>query len=68
MTVKLSPKYQVVIPRALRESAGFKPGQELEMIFFDGHIHILPVLSIKELRGRFKGIGSDPQREKKDRL
>ena len=68
MTVKLSPKYQVVIPKKLRESAGYRPGQELELIFFDGHIHILPVLSVKELRGRFKGIGSDPGREKKDRI
>ena len=67
-TVTLSPKYQIVIPKALRESAGLKAGQALGMVYYNGHIHLVPVKSAKELQGSMKGIGSDPEREKEDRI
>ena len=66
--ITLSPKYQVVIPKAIREAAGLKAGQALELIYYNGHVHMVPVKSLKELRGFAKGVGSDPERDKTDRF
>ena len=53
--VTLSPKYQVVIPREIREKLGLKPGQKLEVMAFEGRIELIPVRPIGELRGFLKG-------------
>ena len=67
-SVKVSPKYQVVIPREVRERLKIKPGQKFEVLAYDGHIHMVPVRKISEMRGAFPGLSTDPEREKKDRL
>jgi AbrB family looped-hinge helix DNA binding protein len=54
--VKVSPKFQIVIPKELREELNIQPGQELLMYVLDGGIHVSPPRSIKELRGIAKGI------------
>lgn len=68
MSVTVSSKYQVVIPKEAREAAGFKPGQQLEVLAFPGRISFIKALSLKEFRGRYKGIPVDGYRDKKDRL
>jgi AbrB family looped-hinge helix DNA binding protein len=54
--VKVSPKFQVVIPKPLRDELKIVPGQELLMYVFDGSLHLVPLRSIKELRGIAKGM------------
>jgi AbrB family looped-hinge helix DNA binding protein len=54
--VKVSPKFQIVIPKALRKEFKIEPGQELLMYSLHGSIHLSPPRSIKELRGIAKGI------------
>jgi AbrB family looped-hinge helix DNA binding protein len=54
--VRVSPKFQVVIPKALREELKIEPGQELLMYALDGSLHLVPRRSIKELRGIAKGL------------
>lgn len=54
--VKVSPKYQVVIPKKVREELGLRPGQELLVFVLDGDIRLHRPRSIKELRGIAKGI------------
>ena len=54
--VKVSPKFQVVIPKPLREELKIEPGQQLLMYILDGSIHLVPSRSIKELRGVAKGM------------
>jgi len=54
-TVRVSPKFQVVIPKALREELKIEPGQELLMYVLDGSLRLVPRRSIKELRGIAKG-------------
>jgi AbrB family looped-hinge helix DNA binding protein len=56
MTVKVSPKFQVVIPKELREKMKLRPGQELLIFERDGSIRLEPPRSIAELRGMAKGI------------
>ncbi len=54
--VKVSPKFQVVIPKPLRDELKIEPGQQLLMYAFDGSLHLVPSRSIKELRGIAKGM------------
>jgi AbrB family looped-hinge helix DNA binding protein len=62
-TVTLSPKYQVVIPKAIREELGLAPGQKIQAILFDGRIELIPVRPARELRGFLKGIDTRVERE-----
>ena len=55
-TVKVSPKFQIVIPKAVREKLKLRPGQRLFIYELDGAIRVEPPRSIKELRGMAKGI------------
>jgi AbrB family looped-hinge helix DNA binding protein len=54
--VKVSPKYQVVIPKKIREQLKLRPGQELLMYIYDGTVHLDPPRSVRELRGMAKGM------------
>ena len=65
--VTVSTKYQVVIPRKVRQSLNIQPGQKMQVIEYGTHIVMIPVRPIKEARGSLKGIDTDPQREKVDR-
>ncbi len=56
MHVKVSPKFQVVIPKQLREKLRLKPGQKLFIYELDGTIRLELPRSIKELRGMAKGM------------
>ena len=67
-TVTISPKYQVVIPRAIREKWNVKPGQRVRFIIYGNRLEIVPVRDIKEARGFLKGMSSDIEREEQDRV
>ena len=62
-TVKVSPKYQVVIPKEVRESMGIKPGQEVHIMVYSGRIELIPLQPIEELRGMLKGIDTSIKRD-----
>lgn len=66
-TVTVSPKYQVVIPKLIRETMQLRPGQKLRVIEYEGRIELIPDRDISELRGFLKGINADFERED-DRL
>ena len=66
-TVTLSPKFQIVIPQAIREALRLKAGQKMQMINFEGQIVVVPLRPIKEMRGAFKGMNTNFEREA-DRL
>lgn len=55
-TVKVSPKFQIVIPKELRERLKLRPGQRLFIYAIGESLRIDPPRSIKELRGMAKGI------------
>ena len=55
-TVKVSPKFQVVIPKRVREVLALKPGEELQIYILDKSIRLHRPRSIKELRGIAKGM------------
>ncbi len=55
-TVRVSPKFQVVIPKNLREALALKPGEELQIFILDGSIRLERLRPICELRGVAKGM------------
>jgi AbrB family looped-hinge helix DNA binding protein len=60
---KVSSKYQVVIPKEVRESMDLKPGQEVQVVELDEIIHLIPVKNLKQMRGFVQGIDPSIERE-----
>ena len=61
--VTISPKYQVVIPKAVRERYALLPGDKIEMIELDGRIELVPIRPAKALKGFIKGLKNTLERE-----
>ncbi len=66
-TVTVSPKFQVVIPKNVREELKLNTGSKMEVIVYDDIIEFIPIKSLKSLRGSLKGMDTKITREK-DRL
>ncbi|MFZ0134720.1 MAG: AbrB/MazE/SpoVT family DNA-binding domain-containing protein [Desulfobacterales bacterium] len=66
-TVTISPKYQVVIPKIIREALRLRPGQKMQVIEYAGRIELIPDRDIGDLKGFLKGINTEFDREH-DRL
>ncbi len=62
-SVTVSPKFQVVIPKAVREKYALKPGDKIEMIELDGRIELVPVRPAKALKGFLKGLKNTFERD-----
>ena len=62
-TVTISPKFQVVIPKAIRERLGLSPGQKVQAIAYGDRIELIPVQPARRLRGFLKGIDTTVPRE-----
>jgi len=67
-TVTISSKYQMIIPRAIREKWNIKPGQKVRLIVYGNRLEVVPVRDIKEARGFLKGMSSNIEREEEDRV
>ncbi len=61
--VTLSPKYQLVIPRAVRESMGLRPGQKFQVFRYADQIALVPVRPMREYRGMLRGIDTTVERD-----
>jgi AbrB family looped-hinge helix DNA binding protein len=62
-TLTISPKYQLVIPKAIRELLGLKPGQKVQAIAYNNRIELIPVRPIRRMRGFVHGIDTTVERE-----
>ena len=62
-TVTLSSRYQIVIPRKVRESLKLRPGTKIQVLEYDGRIELIPVKRPRELRGFVKGIDTTVDRD-----
>lgn len=64
--VTVSPRYQIVIPKAVREQLHVKPGQKINILVLDGIATLVPVVPIEELRSLGKDLGYKGYREEED--
>jgi AbrB family looped-hinge helix DNA binding protein len=67
-TTTISPKFQIVIPKEVREKLRLSPQQRLQVIEKGGVITLVPEVPLKSLKGLLKGMSKTDIREKKDRL
>lgn len=67
-TTIISPKFQVVIPKEVRDKLRLSPKQRLQVLEKGGVITLVPEVSLKSLKGTLKGMSKEGIREKKDRL
>jgi AbrB family looped-hinge helix DNA binding protein len=66
--VKLSSKYQIVIPEDVRVQLDLKPGQRIQVWALDGHVVAVPVRPLEEAFGMFPGLDTSDPRDHQDRL
>ena len=64
-TVTISSKYQIVIPKTLRETLHIFPGQKMHVVEYNGRIELIPEREMKDLRGFLKGINTECNRKEK---
>ena len=62
--VTVSPKYQVVIPKSVRESMGIVSGQKIQILTYQNRIELIPIQPMKKMRGFLKGINTSERRDK----
>ncbi len=62
-SVRVSPKFQIVIPRAVREALRIHPGQRVQVIQYGDRIELIPIRPTQEMRGFLKGIDTTVERE-----
>lgn len=62
-TVTISSKFQVVIPKAIRQTLQLTPGQKMQAFLYEDRIELIPVRPVKQMRGFLKGIDTTIPRE-----
>ena len=63
-SVTVSPKYQVVIPKSVRESMGIVSGQKIQVLTYQNRIELIPIQPMKNMSGFLKGINTSVKRDK----
>lgn len=63
----ISPKYQVVIPKAVRDELGLMAGQKVQVMAYKGRIELIPLKPIKDLKGFLPDLSTTVPRDA-DRL
>ena len=66
--VTVSPKFQIVIPKAIRTELNIQPGEKIVMFEKDEVIHLIKIGNIKKLRGRFKKLTTEGLRDESERF
>lgn len=67
-TTTISPKFQIVIPKEVRDKLHLSPKQRLQVLEKGGVITLVPEVQLKTLKGALRGMSKGDLREKKDRL
>ncbi len=61
--VTISPKFQIVIPRKVRDSLKLKPGLKIQVLVYGNRIELIPLKKISDMRGFLEGISTEVDRE-----
>jgi AbrB family looped-hinge helix DNA binding protein len=66
--VTISPKFQIVIPREIRQKLRLRPGQQIMLFERNGIITAIPDLPLQKFRGILKGMSPAGVRERQERI
>lgn len=66
--VTISPKFQVVIPKAVREQLNLVPGQKVQVLAYGDRVEFIPVRPARDLRGVLRGLDTTFERDREDRV
>ena len=66
--VTVSPKYQIVIPRSVRERVRIRPGERLQVISFDDRIELIPIRPMREMKGFLKDFDAGFERDEEEHV
>jgi len=61
--VTISPKFQVVIPRHIRDQLDLEPGQKVQALVFGNRIEFIPLRTARSMRGFVKGLNTTVDRD-----
>ena len=61
--VTVSPKFQVVIPKEVRDSMGIESGQKIQMLMYRNRIELIPIKPMKKMKGLLKGMDTDVRKD-----
>ena len=61
--VTVSPKFQVVIPREIREALGLEAGQKVQLLQYQNRVEFIPVQRMRKIRGFLKGLDTTVTRD-----
>lgn len=61
--VTISPRYQITIPHEVRQSIEIKPGSKVQVLLYENGIELIPMKSLRRMRGFLKGIDTTVERE-----
>jgi AbrB family looped-hinge helix DNA binding protein len=62
-TVSVSPKFQIVVPRRIREAQGLRPGQKMRALLHGDRVELIPLVPLTAARGFLAGIDTGVERE-----
>ncbi len=62
-TLTISPKFQVVIPKEIRDSLRLAAGQKVQVIAYENRIELIPVRPMHTMRGFLRGIDTQVERD-----
>ena len=65
--ITVSPKFQIVIPKDVRESMGIISGQKVQMLTYCNRIELIPIKPMNKMKGFLKGLDTEVTRDK-DRI
>jgi AbrB family looped-hinge helix DNA binding protein len=63
ITVSVSPKFQIVIPKAIREAMDIQLGQKVQVIRYQNRIELIPIRPLRKARGFLRGIDTSVERD-----
>jgi AbrB family looped-hinge helix DNA binding protein len=63
----VSSKYQVVIPKSIRESMGIKPGDKVRFMLINGSLRVIRDIPLQDLKGTLRGMPAEGLRDEDDR-
>jgi len=63
MMITVSPKFQIVIPKAIRDRLGLRPGQKVQAIPYEDRVELIPIRRMKDMRAFLRGIDTSVETE-----